>query len=139
MQPLAFEGEILTLGVVNNLKQIWLEDNYTGLLNDLLEKKFGRKLLVRFSNLADREPEEVREESALEEFAVAAKIPETAPASRKGAVADRGEGGLRSRNVFDNFVVGSNNEFAHAAAMAVAQSPARAYNPLFIYGGVGLG
>jgi chromosomal replication initiator protein len=127
LEPISLEDNVLTLGVANNLKQIWLEDNYASLLSEIVEKKFGTKIQVIFKSLSKPEEE-------------LSQVEHAKPVARKKAEEKADDqSGLSLRNIFDNFVVGSNNEFAHAAALAVAQSPARAYNPLFIYGGVGLG
>jgi chromosomal replication initiator protein len=66
-------------------------------------------------------------------------LKEISPESQRDAKAAATVAGLNPRNTFESFVVGPNNEIAHAASLAVAQTPARTYNPLFIYGGVGLG
>ncbi|RYD34648.1 MAG: chromosomal replication initiator protein DnaA [Verrucomicrobiaceae bacterium] len=69
----------------------------------------------------------------------APKEPEPVPDSAVEEPVSGNEDGIAQRHTFNTFVVGANNQFAHAAAMAVAQRPARAYNPLFLHGGTGLG
>ena len=101
----------VTLQVTKNICKIWLETNYMGLLQSAIEKALGSSRTIRFTIV---ESPEYKEDA----------IPQT---------------GMKPSNTFDSFVVGANNQFAHAAALAVAQNPASIYNPLLIYGGVGMG
>src|SRR6266568_3562372 len=120
----------LTFGVPNNIYQFWIESNYMPALQTAIVTTFGSPRSVKFcfpsgpgtqTSLADPTP--------LEE------VLQAAPSNPKpGATVP----GLNPRNTFESFVVGPNNEIAHAASLAVAQAPARTYNPLFVYGGVGL-
>ena len=71
---------------------------------------------------------------------VAQAVPRVGPRRCRSSALPRSEtAGINPKYTFDSFVIGSSNRFAHAAALAVAESPAQAYNPLFIYGHTGLG
>ena len=121
----------LTLGVPNNIYQFWIESNYMPALQTAIVTTFGSPRSVKFCSPSGPGMQTSREDPApLEEV-----LPAPPGNSKPGATVP----GLNPRNTFESFVVGPNNEIAHAASLAVAQTPARTYNPLFVYGGVGLG
>jgi chromosomal replication initiator protein len=123
----------LTLEVANDFCEVWLKDNYLGLLQDVLTLASGRQLQVKFKVGPVRAPAAVATALSTEEHPKVAKaLPERSPANNHDL-------GFNPKNTFDTFVVGNNNNFACAAAQAVAQAPGKSYNPLFLYGGVGLG
>ena len=104
----------------------WLETRYTKLVSSALSEYLGRTVEVKF---------------AIEE-ARFAEAPAAFPANPvvKSVVAEESVTHLLNpKYTFDTFVIGVGNRFAHAASLAVAEAPAKAYNPLFLYGGVGLG
>ena len=118
----------VVLIIPNSIYQVWIESNYSNQLQAALMSVLGakRKVTFRIENAAAPAPS-VEEAPAVEQDAT------------EVAAAVTSAKGLNPHYVFDTFVVGANSEFAHAASMAVAKSPARTYNPLFIHGGVGLG
>ena len=118
----------LLLSVANDFYQSWLEENYLSLIEDAVTSVTGRKLKIGFA--VDRNSVIVQEEDQRKR---------TRELVRRIGKRRPPKPNLNPKYLFDSFVVGPSNNFAHAAALAVAQSPARAYNPLFIYGGVGLG
>ncbi len=129
--------DTLTLGVPNDFAAIWINDNYLDLIVQRLHLTSGRMISVKLKKSGASQ--EAR--NALNDVVSAPRAKPAAP-KRTTRYDERGAayvGSLNPRNTFETFVVGSNNQMAHAAAMAVAQSPAQAYNPLFLYGDTGLG
>jgi chromosomal replication initiator protein len=126
IKPMENKDGMLVLGVANEFYQIWLQDNFLPLIREAVNQVAKHPVQVRFSVApGKRDFTEPAVKPLGLEKAASAKSPT--------------DSRLNPRYTFDSFVVGPNSNFAHAAARAVAQSPAKAYNPLFLYGGVGLG
>ena len=125
--------DTLTLLVPNNIYQFWIESNHMAALESAVITAFGSPRKIKFSMPSD---------GTVPLAELTAEVTETAEATPETTRSAKNIGsalGLNPRNNFESFVVGPNNEIAHAASLAVAKSPARTYNPLFVYGGVGLG
>ncbi len=139
----------LTLGVPNDFAAIWIHDNYLDLIVQRLRLTAGHDVAVRLKK-AEIHSAPARSEAAPTHsrhgHEVRPELAPSRPSGRRGGVSrDTAArvgghvGNLNPRNTFETFVVGNNNQMAQAAALAVAQSPAQAYNPLFLYGDTGLG
>ena len=123
----------VTLEVANEFCEVWLKDNYLSLLQDALTVAAGRQLQVKFKIAAGGSAQALPTPTA-----TTARVSRTAEISHERTV-HNGDVSFNPKNTFETFVVGNNNNFAYAAALAVAQAPGKSYNPLFLYGGVGLG
>ena len=133
-KPTSFVGEDaaeITVRVPNALFKDWLTKHYSGVISEAMEEVKKGHLAVNF--VAEPQPD----------TAIVALSSDETPAVDTGSAPPEtttaGSAGLNPRYTFDTFIVGSSNQFAHAACRAVAEAPSRSYNPLFIYGGVGLG
>lgn len=130
IKAVEFADDIITLEVANDFCEVWLKENYLGLIQDALATSAGRHLGIAFRTAA-HVPESTKSRAPYHNLRRNAEAEEDDRTSREFL--------FNPKNTFDNFVVGDNNKFAHAASFAVAQAPGRSYNPLFLYGGVGLG
>ena len=131
----SIEGDTLTLEVANEFCEVWLKDNYLDLLRDVLSRAAGGPMDITFQVVA---PNGMAKPAEGRHVADEPAIPREASLAGDRVVPGK-EIPFNPKNTFDTFVVGNNNTFAHAAAIAVAQTPGKSYNPLFLYGGVGLG
>ncbi len=118
-KAVSLQGQTMYILASTEFNRTWLETNYSAVVQKALSTAAGKEIATKFISR--------KEDVPLSPQAV--ELPPQEDASL----------GLISRYVFDSFVIGESNRFAHAAALAVAEAPGKAYNPLFIYGGVGLG
>jgi chromosomal replication initiator protein len=124
--PLSYENGTLTIGVPNAYARDWLDSRLASTVSRLLVGVLNANVAVNFVVAQGEEVEALEAEPA-------------APIQNEAGESRPHNSSLNTRYTFDTFVVGSGNRLAHAACQAVAEKPARAYNPLFLYGGVGLG
>ncbi|WP_410506295.1 chromosomal replication initiator protein DnaA [Haloimpatiens sp. FM7315] len=122
--PFGIDKDTVTLAVPNNFTKEILENRYKSLIsngiNIVTSKKYNIEFLIATEEAVDVQP---KEDVKQDKIITNPEITST----------------LNPKYTFDSFVIGNSNRFAHAASLAVAESPAKAYNPLFLYGGVGLG
>src|SRR3954465_12023967 len=121
----AQDNTCLVLEVANDFCEVWLKDNYMGLLQDVVALAAGRQLQIKFKVGVGSNSH---------------ALPVAAPSSKAKALEATNERNshhadlnFNPKNTFETFVVGNNNNFAYAAAQAVAQAPGKSYNPLFLY------
>ncbi len=140
---LSDDGQRVTIRVPDTVFRDWLLKHYSGVLADAMAEVGRSNSALTFLTEA-----EANTQAAAVERVFAPDTDPTAPTPRAAQAyfpasapdgPPAGPPGLNPRYTFDTFVVGQSNQFAHAACRAVAEAPARSYNPLFIYGGVGLG
>jgi chromosomal replication initiator protein len=142
IKPVAVVNGTLVLSVPSTVVRDRLDGRFQALLHDALTDTTGKDYPIRF-DVQVSETQEVtanRDELSLfdERFEQEVRF-EPSPQVMNGSGRASGEAPFNPRYTFDAFIIGPSNRFAHAAALSVAEAPARSYNPLFVYGGAGLG
>jgi len=134
--PLYIDGTGINLGVPNEFFKEWVSERYADLIMSCLTIAAGEKIQLVFTAIGEKESvdKKTKAEPQKSKPGILSSIfPRYAKDHQPRQI------GLNPKYTFEAFVVGPNNRFAHAASLAISESPAKTYNPLFIHGGVGLG
>ncbi len=123
--PLKITNDDIIILAPNEFTKSILEDRYLNLIESSIDQVSSKKYIVKFILESDNKEDNKVNNNILNDC--------------EGIVSNNTSSNLIPKYTFDTFVIGNSNRFAHAACVAVAESPAKAYNPLFLYGGVGLG
>lgn len=139
-QLLKFRDNVLTIGVPNVFVKQQLEKKYSELVNELLAKNHTTPDHIEYKIHTNLTRDTSKDD---ERISLDAPMPSTIPhhsnAPATSSLSHSYRQGLNERYTFENFIVGSGNELAYAACQAIATNPGTKYNPLFVYGGVGIG
>jgi chromosomal replication initiator protein len=125
-QAIKLKKDTITIEVPNEFTRDWLDSKYRPLIEEMLFEVTGTELQVKLITPENQDEQPI-------------PVVQQRPAPEPASGQDNYKSMLNPKYVFETFVIGTGNRFAHAASLAVAEAPAKSYNPLFIYGGVGLG
>ncbi len=120
-----FQDQNIVLEVPNKFFKEWIEDHFPGIISETIKEFVNKEVSVKFRVFDKKEDPVIKKIEIKQE-------------NRRAKLAGRGIF-LNPKFTFDTYVIGASNQFAHAASRAIADAPGKAYNPLFIFGGVGLG
>ncbi len=135
IKPVNMDKSILKIEVPNKFIKDWIKDNYRQIICETIFEITGEKIKLDIDI-----NKTIKKQSETETITLAVDLPEKIEKSKKETPKEEMEfSNLNPSYTFESFVSGPSNQFAHAAALAVSNNPATTYNPLFIYGGVGLG
>lgn len=138
-QAQALSDDVLVISTPNPFARNWLQKHYVNTIATVVQDMLGKSVAIQVVVNAEENSTEVPPSTPDVTWPSPSSLPRPAEAEDNSPKGQNSYNALNPKAVFSRFVVGSNNRMAHAASLAVAESPGREFNPLFLCGGVGLG